>query len=234
MRKMIIVNLQTKSQKTKEEVNLLGVLNVYIDLKENQYKELYKAVKNKTEEEYISLKKIGMIKSSIFAEDLIGPIKPGMTISQIDKKLNIELDKMSLISDNGNHKVIVDSIKEKLSTLPENGKYVPLEKIHGDICYVKREGNAYTVSVNGEEKKCSGDEEVKNTINVYKFFYDIGLQSVASSMDKFLATVQKGDSTYPAFDVRKGFDEKRQRILLRVADRIFNLNMTQEMSEKST
>gem|GEM_PF-6571335 len=62
----------------------------------------------------------------------------------------------------------------------------------------------------------------------------MGLGSVAPSMQSFLATVKSSDSTYPEFDVQKGFNEQQQAILLRVVNVIFDLNMEPKMAAKNT
>lgn len=134
----------------------------------------------------------------------------------------------------GNNQNGIENMAVRLSALREDGKYIPLEKIGGDTCFVTKDRDRYILSINGRTEVCSDDGEVENTLNAYGFFYDMGLRSVTSSMDSFLATVKSSDPICPEFDIRNGFSPQQQIILLGVVNKIFDLDMEHKMSEEST
>lgn len=91
------------------------------------------------------------------------------------------------------------------------------------MCFVAKDGDEYSLSINGKIEKCSKDE-VENTLEAYDFFYDMGLKSVAHSMQEFLMTVTSSDSTYPRFNTRKhGFPKEHKTFLLGIVNDIFDL-----------
>lgn len=157
-----------------------------------------------------------------------------MTFEQLNKKINTEIDTVAMAFSKGNHREKSNSITTTLSTLTEDGKYVPLQEIGDDTCLVAKKGNKFILSINGNTEVCTSSKKVEQTLDSYSFFYDMGLKSLTPSIHSFLATVTASDSRYPTFDVQKGFEADQQAILLRVVDSIFDLGMEHGMSAKST
>lgn len=94
-------------------------------------------------------------------------------------------------------------LEVRLSSLRDDGKYIPVSEIQGSSCLVKKERDGYIVRIDGKDRECANEAEVKNTIDAYDFFCEHGLKSIASSMEHFLSTVKSTNSVYPDFDVRK-------------------------------
>lgn len=123
---------------------------------------------------------------------------------------------------------------QDLATIPENGKYAPLRETGDGSYLVKKDGGRYILSINGRTEECPDAEAVEKTIGSYEFFHQIGLKSIASSMPQFLEIAKKTNPVCPAFNIQNGFSEEQQAVLLGVVDRIFDLDMEQKMSAKST
>ena len=136
-------------------------------------------------------------------------------------------------SNKDNHRETTNNITMTLSTLTEDGKYVPLQEIGGDACLVRKEGDKFILSINGNTEICTSSKKVEQTLDSYGFFYDMGLKSLTPSIHSFLAIITASDSRYPRFDLQKGFTLEQQAILFRVVNKIFDLDMEPKMSTKS-
>lgn len=222
--------LHLLEQKNLQLTELYLDLSARLESKQNMANRYVMVRDNITEDEFASRKSQGLI-SDAFADELFQKdVKQKKTtdftvvIGQLEEREYTMNMKSSRIH---------SEISEQLSSLRRDGQSIMLDEVRWDKCFVKKEGGDFVVSINGKETRCSSDVEVKNTIDAYNFFCDIGLRSVAPSMESFLGTLKSTDSTYPDFDVQKWFDAEEQKILLWVVDKIFGLGMEKNMSAKS-
>lgn len=219
----LIPYLETKSSKTKEETSLLTALNKLTVLRKEEKRETVKIAMGITDDAiYDKLEKEGKIPDSIFAGDLLESINPGMTMAQLGKKLNKAIDnKTFAFIENHTEK---NDITTKLATLSDNEK-IPLQEIGGDTCFVEKNGNGYTLSINGDKKDCSSKEGVKNTLDAYNLFHRLGLKSIIPHMDVFLATVRESSPICPKFNTEEEFSPEKQLFLSSIVNKIFHLDM---------
>lgn len=226
-RKTLIEVLARLEWENLNQTELYRDLKSHLRLEERKAENYVMAVENITEEQLSEQKKHGRyidgFAEALYKEDVKQKKTTDFTIAseQVSDKQNLSVRDGYM------------SIKD-IATIPENGKYIPLQSIGGDVCSVKKDGGKYILSINGRTEECSNTEEIKNTIDSYEFFYKMGLQSLVPSMQKFLEIAKRTDPICPVFDIQNGFSEKQQTTLLRVIDKIFDLKMSDKMSEKST
>jgi len=232
---LLTTYLKNKPHPTEEEKNILAL----IPLKKEQMREFIMASKNISEREYADLKKTGKIQDFVFAENLIGSIESNITLSQLDKKLDIAINDKVFTSLEKEEKYAntmkKNNIESILTSLSDNGEKVFLQKIGNDTCFVTKNDGKYVLSINGKTEICSTQEEVNNTINTYDFFHDMGLKSLIPFMKPFLASVKNTNSICPKFDIQKGILPWEQKnTLLRAVDTIFNLDMKEKIVATGT
>lgn len=186
---------------------------------------------NISESEYAVLEKSGKISDFVFAENMIGSIEPNMTLSDLDKKI-VETPNHTTSASIKSH-TEADNIKTRLVVLKNNEEI--FEKIGSGTCSVKKNGETFTLSINGREEVCKSPKEVENTISTYQFFHEMGLKSLIPSMKSFLATVKRSNPLCPDFDIQDGIlaGEKQGETLLRAVDTMLNLGMSDKIPAQS-
>jgi len=108
--KFLISHLQAKPQATQEEKAVLE----YIQLKNEQGKALIMAQKNMSESEYEKRKKSGEIQDFVLAENLIGPVDREMTMEQLNRRLNEQIEKTVFASVGSNESKRKESFTENI------------------------------------------------------------------------------------------------------------------------
>lgn len=189
--------------------------------------EYIKAVENKTEEQIQSEERNGRIiqwsAEELYKEDVKQKKTTDFTIPQWEKEQKYVNESDTRTE---NTKKILDTIS--------NGEKVPLQEIGGDTCFVKKNGDRYTLFIDKKTDIICSKDEVESTLNSYRFLHEMGLWSIGSDMNEFLATIQSTSALCPDLDVKKWFFEPQKRALLGVVDTIFDLDMRNVMVSKST
>lgn len=226
-KKTLIEALSRLERKNLDQTELYSDLKNHLRLEEWKAENYVMAVENITEEQLSEQKKHGRHIDS-FAEDIYKEDVKQKRTTDFTIVSGQEPDKNAILAKDG-----YMNIKD-IAAIPENGKYIPLQNIGGDACSVKRDGGRYILSIHGKTEECLNAEEVKNIIDSYEFFYKMGLRPIIPSIQQFLEIAKRVDPLCPAFDMQNGFSEIQQITLLKVVDRIFDLDMHHTMSEKST
>lgn len=191
----------------------------------DEAREYIKAVENKTEEQLQIEEKIGRIiqwsAEELYKEDVKQKKTTEFTVPQWEKE-------QKYVNESDTR---TESTKKILDTI-SNGEKVPLQEIGGDTCFVKKNGDRYTLFIDKKTDIICSKDEVESTMNSYRFLYGIGLDSIGSDMDKFLATIKNTSSLCPELNVKKWFWEPQKRVLFNIADMIFNFHMKENIAAK--
>lgn len=236
---LLTKHLQSKSQLTKEEADILACVH----LKQAQYKELDMALRNINELQYTELEKSGKIQSFIFAENLIGPIESGVTMAQLDKKLSKEIgnvvqsptrDGTQKLGDLSSEGLSLGSawFKHAVESLGQ-GQWFTALSFGSEKIRVVRNGRGFDIETHSKTEHCQKLEEVTNYIESRKFIHDIGCDFMMGNMDEILETIRKRNPKIAkTFDMKQGLTSEQEIVIMKTMIRVLDLPIVFEWVAK--